>query len=158
MVGEVRRPRRHLGSLLRRSQQLHLQMWVSDVSDEVTSPQASVLLAIYEGGEVDLRTVGERAFLDRSTLSEIVDRLILRNYVQRRRDPNDSRKHLLALTKKGHALSKRIQERSEVLNHRLRGILGDDDSATLVSLLQRFVDGAEQAIKAERHDAELAKD
>ena len=158
MVGEVRRPRRHLGSLLRRSQQLHLQMWVSDVSDEVTSPQASVLLAIYEGGEVDLRTVGERAFLDRSTLSEIVDRLILRNYVQRRRDPNDSRKHLLALTKKGHALSRRIQERSEVLNHRLRGILGDDDSATLVSLLQRFVDGAEQAIKAERQDAELAKD
>ena len=133
-------------------------MWVSDVSDEVTSPQASVLLAIYEGGEVDLRTVGERASLDRSTLSEIVDRLILRNYVQRRRDPNDSRKHLLALTKKGHALSKRIQERSEILNLRLRGILGDDDSATLVSLLQRFVDGAEQAIKAERQDAELAKD
>jgi DNA-binding MarR family transcriptional regulator len=145
MNEDERRPRTHLGSLLRRSQQLHLQMWGSDVSGDVTSPQSSVLLSIYQGGEVDLRTVGLSASLDRSTLSAVVDRLIRRHYVQRRRDPKDSRKHLLALTEEGKAVSAELQRRSELLNHRLMRLLGDEESAQLISLLQRFVAAAEVA-------------
>lgn len=146
MGEDERRPRTHLGGLLRRSQQLHLQMWGSDVSDDVTSSQSSVLLSIYEGGEVDLRTVGVHASLDRSTLSAVVDRLIRRHYVQRRRDPNDSRKHLLALTEEGKKVSAELQRRSELLNYRLLRLLGEEDSAQLISLLQRFVVAAEVAV------------
>jgi DNA-binding MarR family transcriptional regulator len=146
MSEDQRRPRTHLGGLLRRSQQLHLQMWTSEVSDDVTSPQSSVLLAIYEGGEVDLRTVGANASLDRSTLSAVVDRLIRRHYVQRRRDPRDSRKHLLALTDQGKAVSAELQRRSQQLNHRLLGLLEEEESAQLISLLQRFVDAAEDEV------------
>ncbi|HEY5274280.1 MAG TPA: MarR family winged helix-turn-helix transcriptional regulator [Acidimicrobiales bacterium] len=147
-------PRTHLGSLFRRSQQLHSQMWSSDVSDDVTSPQAAVLLAIYVGGEVDLRTVGANASLDRSTLSAVVDRLIRRHYVQRRRDPNDARKHLLVLTEQGRAVSAELQRRSELLNRRLRGLLGDEESAQLVSLLQRFVALARDAAARDSSPAE----
>jgi DNA-binding MarR family transcriptional regulator len=118
-------------------------MWGSDVSDDVTSPQSSVLLSIYEGGEVDLRTVGADASLDRSTLSAVVDRLIRRHYVQRRRDPKDSRKYLLALTEEGKAVTAELQRRSELLNRRLLRLLAEEDSAQLVSLLQRFVVAAE---------------
>ena len=146
MGEDERRPRSHLGGLLRRSQQLHLQMWGSDVSDDVTSPQSSVLLSIYEGGEVDLRTIGANASLDRSTLSAVVDRLIRRHYVKRRRDPNDSRKHLLALTEEGKAVSAELQRKSEVLNRRLLRLLGEEESAQLISLLQRFVIAAEGAV------------
>jgi DNA-binding MarR family transcriptional regulator len=121
-------------------------MWGSDVSNDVTSPQSSVLLAIYEGGEVDLRTVGANASLDRSTLSAVVDRLIRRHYVKRRRDPTDSRKHLLALTEEGEAVSAELQRRSELLNCRLLRLLGEEDSALLISLLQRFVSSAEVAM------------
>src|ERR1700689_634046 len=147
MIEDKRRPRTHLGGLLRRSQQLHLQMWGSDVSDDVTSPQSSVLLSIYQGGEVDLRTVGLNASLDRSTLSAVVDRLIRRHYVQRRRDPKDSRKHLLALTEEGKAVSAELQRRSELLNRRLLRLLGEEESAQLISLLQRFVVAAELAVE-----------
>jgi DNA-binding MarR family transcriptional regulator len=145
MGEDERRPRTHLGGLLRRSHQLAVQMWGSDVSDDVTSPQSSVLLSIYEGGEVDLRTVGANASLDRSTLSAVVDRLIRRHYVSRRRDPKDSRKHLLALTEEGKAVSAELQRRSELLNRRLLRLLAEEDSAHLVSLLQRFVAAAEVA-------------
>jgi len=129
-------------------------MWSSDVSDDVTSPQAAVLLAIYVGGEVDLRTVGANASLDRSTLSAVVDRLIRRHYVQRRRDPNDARKHLLVLTEQGRAVSAELQRRSELLNRRLRGLLGDEESAQLVSLLQRFVALARDAAARDSSPAE----
>jgi DNA-binding MarR family transcriptional regulator len=103
-------------------------------------------LAIYEGGEVDLRTVGANGSLDRSTLSAVVDRLIRRHYVKRRRDPNDSRKHLLALTDEGKAVSAELQRRSELLNRRLMWLLGDEASTELISLLKRFVSAAEAAL------------
>jgi DNA-binding MarR family transcriptional regulator len=124
-------------------------MWGSDVSGDVTSSQSSVLLSIYEGGEVDLRTIGTNASLDRSTLSAVVDRLIRRHYVKRRRDPQDSRKHLLALTDEGKAVSAELQRRSELLNHRLLRLLGEEDSIQLISLLQRFVVAAEVAVDRE---------
>jgi MarR family transcriptional regulator, temperature-dependent positive regulator of motility len=132
-------------------------MWGSDVAADVTSPQSSVLLSIYEGGEIDLRTIGENASLDRSTLSAVVDRLIRRNYVQRRRDPKDSRKHLLALTEEGKAVSAELQKRSEVLNHRLLRLLGEEDSAQLISLLQRFVIAAEVAVEQGSTSAAVAE-
>ena len=86
------------GHLLRRAQQAHTAIWVAEFGQHPTGPQYALLHCLRESGETGQATACAFAGLDRSTGADVVDRLVRRSSVVRRRDPSDRRGSLLTLT------------------------------------------------------------
>jgi DNA-binding MarR family transcriptional regulator len=131
-------------------------MWNAEVSDEVTSPQIMILVALARTPGVDQRTLGETVSLDRSTTADIIERLMKRGFLERARDPKDRRRNLLQLTQAGIDLLNTLGPRSEAMNEHLIGVLSSKDQTELVRLLRLFVDAADVLVQemADSNEAE----
>lgn len=151
-------PLPHVGRLVRRAQQVHTRLWGELVSPEVTSPQFAVLLALDSEPEADQRTIGERASLDRSTVADVVDRMVRRGYLERRRDPVDQRRNLLRLSPSGRGLLDELMERSRKMNQLLLESLEEPEREEFLRLLQKFVALIESDVPLESSRAPAASD
>jgi DNA-binding MarR family transcriptional regulator len=130
----------HPGHLARRLQQVIHQLWIASVSADTTPPQFVVLNSLRSAPDIDQRTLGEHACLDRSTVADVVARLVQRGLIRRVRDPHDGRRNVLRLTVRGETTHTEVAERAEVMNETLLTPLSETERATLVSLLNRVVD------------------
>lgn len=146
----------HVGHLIRRSQQIHTMMWNAEVSDEVTSPQIMILVALARTPGVDQRTLGETVSLDRSTTADIIERLMKRGFLERARDPKDRRRNLLQLTPMGIELLNTLGPRSEAMNEHLISVLSPTDQAEFIRLLRLFVNAADVLIQESSDSSETA--
>jgi MarR family transcriptional regulator, temperature-dependent positive regulator of motility len=134
---------------MRRAQQVHHWLWNAEVSAEVTSPQFAVLYALRAEGNIDQRTLGDRVSLDRSTIAELVARLIDRRLVQRIRDASDARRNRLRLTREGTRTAERLIPRAARMNRLLVSVLSDCEQAELLRMLNLVVD-ADEALRKDR--------
>lgn len=134
---------------MRRSQQMHHRLWATLVSDEVTSPQFSVLLALKAIPDADQQTIGKAAYLDRSTVAEVVERMVRRGYLDRKRDPRDQRRNVLRLSASGESLVDELLPATRTLNETMLDVLNDSECEAFVALLTKFVAGLESATQAE---------
>ncbi|MFC8229631.1 MarR family winged helix-turn-helix transcriptional regulator [Streptomyces sp. NPDC057287] len=133
----------HPGHLARRLQQAHHLLWNTMVSQEITSPQFAVLNALTAEPGLDQRTVGERVGLDRSTVAEVITRLLRRELLDKVRDPDDGRRFLLRLTDEGARTHRRLALRTAGMNQVFLGPLSADEQRTLFALMRRVADAAE---------------
>lgn len=133
----------HPGHLARRLQQAHHLLWNTMVSEEITSPQFAVLNALVAEPGLDQRTVGERVGLDRSTVAEVVARLIRRGLLDKIRDPRDGRRFLPRLTDEGVRAHRGLMVRAARMNHVLLAPLDADEQAVFMELIRRVADAAE---------------
>ncbi|MFC8591862.1 MarR family winged helix-turn-helix transcriptional regulator [Streptomyces atroolivaceus] len=133
----------HPGHLARRLQQAHHLLWNAMVSQEITSPQFAVLNALTAEPGLDQRTVGERVGLDRSTVAEVITRLLRRELLDKERDPADGRRFLLRLTDEGSRTHRRLALRTVGMNRVLLGPLSPDEQQALLGLMHRVADAAE---------------
>ncbi|MFF8600111.1 MarR family winged helix-turn-helix transcriptional regulator [Streptomyces sp. NPDC015232] len=134
----------HPGHLARRLQQAHHLLWTTVVSEEITSPQFGVLNALVAEPGLDQRTVGERVGLDRSTIAEVVSRLIRRGLLDKVRDPEDGRRFLLRPTDEGVRVHRRLTVRTARMNQIFLAPLSAEEQTQFLSLLRRVSDAAEQ--------------
>ncbi|EIV94458.1 MarR family winged helix-turn-helix transcriptional regulator [Frankia sp. QA3] len=130
----------HPGQLARRLQQVTYQLWTTTVSTETTPPQFVVLNSLLADPDIDQRTLGERASLDRSTVADVVARLVQRGLIRRVRDPRDGRRNVLRLTKRGESTHGQVADRIEQMNDKLLAPLSREEQGTLLSMLTRIVD------------------
>lgn len=70
----------------------------------LTYPQYLVMLALWEQGDIAVKTIGEALDLDSGTLSPLLKRLEQAGLVARKRDTQDERQVLVQLTEKGAAM------------------------------------------------------
>ncbi|MFE2021610.1 MarR family winged helix-turn-helix transcriptional regulator [Streptomyces sp. NPDC059499] len=133
----------HPGHLARRLQQAHHLLWNTIVSEETTSPQFAVLNALTAEPGLDQRTVGERVGLDRSTVAEVITRLLRRELLDKVRDPHDGRRFLLRLTDDGVRTHRRLAVRTARMNQVFLGPLSADEQQVLFDLMRRVSDAAE---------------
>jgi len=89
------------GHLIRRAQQVHTVLWGEHVGTHLTSVQYVVLLVLTAHPDIDQRTLGRHASLDKSTGGDLIARMVARGLVCRSRDLNDARRNLLRLTPAG---------------------------------------------------------
>src|SRR5687768_3905796 len=122
----------HPGHLARRLQQAHHLLWNTMVSEEITSPQFAVLNALVAEPGLDQRTVGERVGLDRSTIAEVIGRLIRRGLLDKVRDPQDGRRFLLRLTDDGVRTHRRLTVRTARMNQVFLAPLDADEQALFI--------------------------
>ncbi len=133
----------HPGHLARRLQQAHHLLWTTMVSEEITSPQFAVLNALVAEPGLDQRTVGERVGLDRSTVAEVVARLIRRGLLDKVRDARDGRRFLLRLTDEGARTHRGLTVRTARMNQVFLAPLDADERAVFLELIRRVADAAE---------------
>ncbi|MEU6121216.1 MarR family transcriptional regulator [Streptomyces sp. NPDC047123] len=133
----------HPGHLARRLQQAHHLLWTTMVSEEITSPQFAVLNALVAEPGLDQRTVGERVGLDRSTIAEVVARLIRRELLAKVRDARDGRRCLLRPTDEGRRAHGRLTVRTARMNQVLLAPLSTAEQSVFLDLIQRVADAAE---------------
>lgn len=96
---------------LMRAQQLVLQA-VEDVLRPhgltFSSYEALMLLTFSRRGELPLGKMSERLMVHPASITNTVDRLEERGFVERRRDPADGRRVLAALTTAGRTVAERV--------------------------------------------------
>jgi DNA-binding MarR family transcriptional regulator len=134
----------HPGHLARRLQQASYLLWTTIVSEEVTAPQFAVLTVLASRPDIDQRTLGELASLDRSTVTDVVGRLERRGLVERVRDASDRRRNLLRLTPEGKATCEQVAARAVTMNRVLLSPLALEEQEVLMGLLRRLVEAGER--------------
>lgn len=110
----------------------------------LTYPQYLTLLALWDDGEpMTVGELGGRLRLDSGTLTPVLKRLEEAGFVTRRRDSDDERRVLVAVTAAGRDLQDRVSE----VPSRLVESLGLD--ATEFQQLRRLLDGLLDRLDAE---------
>ncbi len=137
-------PLRHTGHLLRRAQQLHLAVWLRDVSAETTSVQFAALTVLDQRPGASQRELGRVLDLDRSTIADLVTRMVRRGLIERERDTDDRRRNVLQLTPAGHDELAYLRPRVEAIEPTLTAGLRPSERDELRRLLYRIL---EQAVR-----------
>ena len=73
----------------------------------LTYTQYITMMVLWEHKELRVKEVGEKLFLDSSTLTPLLKRLEEKGYVTRRRSEQDERDVFVAITPEGEALQER---------------------------------------------------
>ena len=111
------------GSLVRRAQQRHVAVWLSEVSAEITSVQYAALEILQRRPGLNQRQLGDELDVDRSTIADLVARMVRNELIARSDDPVDKRSYVLFLTAAGKkqlaTLRPRVEKVEQILTARL---------------------------------------
>ncbi len=115
--------------------------------------EAAILSILAERGAMSQRTLGEVTHVNRSLIVKLVDGLETKGWVVRDRNPDDRRSYALRITPAGESASARLNQdldkaeaeltanlsgpEVERLKRRLRGLLVDNPSLAVTSLVDR---------------------
>jgi DNA-binding MarR family transcriptional regulator len=104
--------------LLHRAGQSAEQIFDGQIAGNLTPRQLAVLTAVAQNKGVSQTGIVDATGIDRSTLADIVRRLVKRKLLQRRRTRHDARAYAVTLTEEGwrllraaEPLAKRIDQR-----------------------------------------------
>jgi DNA-binding MarR family transcriptional regulator len=113
-------------------------------SSELGDAALDVLVVLSKTGPLTLTALSERQRVTPPTMSQIVNRLTADDYVERRRDPDDGRRVLIATTPAGDQLLAEIRARGIAWLDEQLTRLDDDERATLATaarLLREIAEG-----------------
>lgn len=132
---------RYTGSLVRRAQQRHLAVWLSEVSTDVTSVQYAALVALQQTPGVNQRQLGDELDVDRSTIADLVARMVRNGLIERTNDAVDKRSYVLFLTAAGRKQLATLRPRVESVERILTAALTPQESSELRRLLAVMLSG-----------------
>lgn len=90
-----------IGFLIRQAMQRHTSIFAKLMSPDLTPTRFAALAKLHEVGSLSQNQLGRQTSMDIATIKGVVDRLRDRGLVVRDQDPNDRRRQIVSLTKKG---------------------------------------------------------
>jgi DNA-binding MarR family transcriptional regulator len=136
------RPSTSVLQLLHRASQCAEQLFAAEISGlDITPRQFAVLAKIDELGPASQIGLVEHSGIDRSTMADVVRRVVMKGLVQRRRKKNDSRAYELALTAEGRAVLDRAKPIASRVDRQLLSVLPSDSVDDFLAKLALIVQG-----------------
>ncbi|MES5100319.1 MarR family winged helix-turn-helix transcriptional regulator [Agrobacterium sp. BA1120] len=127
------------GILLRRSQQVALQVFAQEAEYPGFSPtQYSALAVSYIEPGINQNALGEYIALDRSSVTKCVEGLESHGLIRREIDPKDKRARLLFITPDGEEMLKKLNAAARKAQKRFKDALGETEFVALVNGLHAF--------------------
>ena len=77
---------------------------------DLTYTQYIVMMVMWEDKEINVKSLGERLFLDSGTLTPVLKKLEQKNYISRNRSSNDERNLIISVTSKGMKLRDKAKD------------------------------------------------
>ncbi|WP_252189302.1 MarR family winged helix-turn-helix transcriptional regulator [Rossellomorea vietnamensis] len=117
-------------------------------------PQYTILVTIAPERELTQKTIGERTFLPKSTLSQAVDGLVQAGFLHRQQVEDNRREMLLSLSHQGEKMLKGIHKQEGSIHQLTAGAvetLSEEEFAGLLQAHERIADFFDE--KGEEEDA-----
>jgi len=103
----------------------------------------AVLQALWENDRMSITDLGEKAQLEKSTMTSLIDRMEGAGLVRREDHPTDRRAYQICLTTRGKELEQSLDEVvSRVYKHLTRGI-AEEDLQKSIKVCKRLIQNAE---------------
>ena len=122
---------------LRLATQRHLVIFSRHLSD-VTPTQFSILARLYEVGETSQNQLGRLVAMDAATTKGVIARLLEKDLVEARADPNDLRRLQISLTDAGRSLTIDAIEKARKITEDTVANLTGRDVKRLLELLDKM--------------------
>ena len=107
---------------------------------QLTLPQLAVLTILDSvGPNVEMSRIASRTGLPPSTITSIMDRLLLRRFVERRHHPDDRRRVTGSITDEGRSIVDELRQKRRALVTDLMSSLTDDELRVLWRLVNRWM-------------------
>jgi DNA-binding MarR family transcriptional regulator len=126
------------GHLLRRNHQRSVDIFTRHVGTDVTRQQIGTLIALEKNPGASQRELVEATGIDKSTLKEMLGRMVKRGWVRRERDPNDSRAWTMHLTAEGLGLLIDRIDKVEASQKEILAPLPEQDRAIFLRYLREL--------------------
>ena len=144
------------GHLIRRCQQIAVALFIEETAGrgfDITPVQYAALVAIEAHPGIEATTLSALIAFDRSTLADVIERLVGKRLVDRAADPQDRRVKRLSVTRAGERLLAAIEPAVERAQARILAPLPPAQRKRFLALLEQLVDINNQHSRAPRRDA-----
>ncbi|HEX3752615.1 MAG TPA: MarR family winged helix-turn-helix transcriptional regulator [Streptosporangiaceae bacterium] len=105
---------------------------------DIRPQQFAILRALSAAGEAFQQELCQVLGIDSGNMVELIDRLEARGYAQRRRDPRDRRRYLLAMTEEGQTAFAAMAKAVDEYDARILEPLDQGEQAALVAALGKL--------------------
>lgn len=105
---------------------------------DLTYTQYITMMAMWEYGSMSVKKLGSMLYLDSGTLTPLLKKLEDKDYITRRRDPEDDRVVIVSVTEEGLALRDRALSVPESMASCIR--LPAEDAVELQKALAKLMD------------------
>lgn len=126
--------------LLHRAGQFAGDVFVAEMGDEGLTPrQYAVLIGVSESEGLSQTDLVNRTGVDRSTLADIVRRMIKKGLVQRQRTKRDARAYSVRLTERGRKALDSARPAAQLADERLLSTLSPKQRQAFVDTLSTLI-------------------
>lgn len=105
---------------------------------EITPAQFYVLNVLLENNGLKFKSLAEKAHMDGSTLTGILDRMENSGFLERRPDPEDRRSLLVFLTEKAELIGPEIAKKADELEEKIRSQFSDKEFSNFIKVLDKL--------------------
>ena len=126
--------------LLHRASQRASEIFAQETRDfDLTARQYAVITTVAQHEGLSQTDLVRLTGIDRSTLADVVQRLLKRGVIQRERTTQDGRTYAVSLSSEGRGLLESIKPHARRADRLVLSCLGDEDSKVAIQILGRLL-------------------
>ena len=132
--------------LLHRASQFASDIFQGEIAGDLTPRQFAILVTVAQNEGLSQTHLVERTGIDRSTLADVIRRMLKKGLLQRRRTREDARAYAVKLTEEGWRVLKAAEPLARKADEKLLAVLPSADR-------DRFLKGLTEIVRS-REDTE----